>query len=529
VSTVARALLTVFDKTGLKELGVGLKSLGVELLATGGTATELEAAGCQVVRTESLTGFAELLDGRVKTLHPAIHAGILARRDVTGHLDQLQQAGFPPIDLVVVNLYPFERTIATAGVTLEEAVEHIDIGGVALLRSAAKNHAGVAVVVDPADYPVILNELKAGERGLSSATRAKLAVKAYEVTAAYDAAIARFLRSRSKSGTDPSVFPDQLLVVLRKKADLRYGENPHQPAAIYTDGAPQPGSLAGAEQLNGRELSHNNYLDFDSALALAREFTEPCCAVIKHRNACGCACAESLAQAIELAVNADSVSAFGGIVALNISVDTDAAHAIMAALKIVRKFDGIAAPDFTEPALATLKEKKNMVILRTGLPAGRWTPSMRSMRSMRSVSGGLLVQEADTESLRQEQRRTVTKRAPTAEEEADLRFAWKVAKHTVSNAIVLAKNRCTVGIGSGQVNRVGSVVIAARQAGGKAQGAALASDAFFPFPDGVEEAAKAGVTAVIQPGGSIKDAEVIRAADAAGMAMVLTGVRHFKH
>ena len=316
-----------------------------------------------------------------------------------------------------------------------------------------------------------------------------------------------------------------MLLALKKKAVLRYGENPHQAAAIYLDGKSPPGSLATAEQVHGKELSHNNYLDFDSALSLVQEFSEPCCAVIKHRNACGCASADSLAKAIELAVKADPLSAFGGIVAVNHEVDVSAARAILAALKDAKKFDGLAAPDYSGDGFAMLKEKKNLIILRTGPLTGHPLPRY----SMRSVSGGLLVQELDTKQLRQDELRIVTKRAPTPQEETDLLFAWKVAKHTVSNAIVLAQGRCTVGIGAGQVNRVGAVILATRQAGEKARGAAMASDAFFPYPDGIEEAARAGVTAVIQPGGSIKDEEVIRVADTAGMAMVLTGIRHFKH
>lgn len=520
MTVVRRALLTVSDKSGLAEFGKGLAAAGVELLATGGTAKSLMAAGLKVTETESLTGFAELLDGRVKTLHPAIHAGILARGDDPKHAAQLKAAGFAPIELVVVNLYPFEATVAKPGVALEEAIEQIDIGGVALLRSAAKNHGSVGVICDPADYPAVLEELKGG--ALAEETRRKLALKAFEMTAAYDAAIARFLGGRFR--TDGG-FPDQLPLSLRRKQTLRYGENPHQTASLYTEGPAFPGSLAHAEQLNGKELSHNNYLDFDSALLLAREFAGPACAVIKHRNACGCAEATPLGVAIERAVMADSLSAFGGIVAVNRPIDEAAAQAILKTLVQVRKFDGLAAPDYSPEALALLKEKKNLIILRTGEPVAGGS----IQRSMRSITGGVLVQQTDTRQVAQQEWKVVTKRSPTAEEAADLEFAWRVAKHLVSNAIVFARHGVTVGIGAGQVNRVGSVIIAARQAGGKARGAALASDAFFPYPDGVEEAGKAGVTAAIQPGGSIKDAEVIAAADACGMAMVLTGVRHFKH
>ncbi len=522
MSAVRRALLSVSDKAGLVDLGRGLVAAGIELLATGGTARALKAAGLPVVETESLTGFADLLDGRVKTLHPAIHAGILARLSRAEHLAQLKAAGIAPIGLVVVNLYPFESTVADPAVTLEDAIEQIDIGGVALLRSAAKNHADVGVLADPADYPAVLQELAAGHGELSEATRRRLALKAFEATAGYDAAIARFLGGRLR--TDGS-FPDRLPVSLRLKQALRYGENPHQTAALYTEGAAFPGSLAHAEQLNGKELSHNNYLDFDSALLLANEFARPACAVIKHRNACGCAEATPLGVAIERAVMADPLSAFGGIVAVNRPIDGDAARAILKTLEQVRKFDGLAAPGFSPEALTLLKEKKNLIILRTGEPGAPAAPRL----SLRSITGGVLVQQADVRQVAQPEWKVVTKRSPTAEEAADLEFAWRVTKHLVSNAIVFGRHGVTVGIGAGQVNRVGSVVIAARQAGGKARGAAMASDAFFPYPDGVEEAGKAGITAAIQPGGSIKDPEVIAAADACGMAMVLTGVRHFKH
>jgi len=525
MSSINRALISVSDKTGLAELARGLAALDIELLGTGGTATALEAVGLKVVRSETLTGFNELLDGRVKTLHPAIHAGILARRDDPKHLEQLKTAGFWPIGLVVVNLYPFEATVAKTGVTVEEAVEQIDIGGVALLRSAAKNHEGVAVVCDPSDYEAVLSELKASSRTLSLATRRRLAQKAFEHTASYDSAIARFMDTNFHGPDEHGGFPERLLLSYRRKAVLRYGENPHQAAAVYIEGRPRAGSLAAAEQLNGKELSHNNYLDFDSALSLIAEFTEPCCAVIKHRNACGCAAGSSLGKVIEAAIMADSLSAFGGIVAINHTVDDSAAAVIMKVLKEVRKFDGIAAPDYSGNALAMLKEKKNMMILKMGPLTGHPPHHV----TVRSIGGGLLAQEPDTRAIRRDELRVVTKRDPGPEEMNELLFAWRIAKHIVSNAIVLAKNRCTVGIGSGQVNRVGSVIIAARQAGSRAKGSVMASDAFFPYPDGVEEAGKAGVTAAIQPGGSVKDTEVIKAADAAGMAMVLTGIRHFKH
>ena len=551
MSAVARALLSVSDKSGLVEFGKGLAGLGIELLATGGTADALEKAGCRVVRTESLTGFAELLDGRGKTLHPAIHGGILARRDTPAHLDQLQAAGYGPIDLVVVNLYPFEKTVAKHAVSLEEAIEQIDIGGVALLRSAAKNHASVAVIADPADYPAVLEELKGKERELAEATRQGLAVKAFLATAGYDTAISGWLGARFGGGA----FPESVRLALRRKQTLRYGENPHQRAALYLDQPERPGSLASAKLLNGKELSHNNLIDFDSALALASEFAEPACAVIKHRNPCGCAVAGSLGEAVLRAVAADSLSAFGGMVALNREVDEPAAKDILKALESAGKFDGIVAPSFTAEAVKMLAAKpspfpgKNMILLSLEAKPG----ALRAPFTMRSVDGGLLIQDADVKRVTPADFKVVTKRAPTESEIEELLFAWTVAKHTVSNAIVFAREwvsagavsglattvarprveakmgDVTVGVGAGQVNRVGSVIIAARQAGAQAKGAALGSDAFFPYPDGIEEAGKAGIACIAQPGGSMRDAEAIAMADKFGMAMVFTGFRHFKH
>jgi phosphoribosylaminoimidazolecarboxamide formyltransferase/IMP cyclohydrolase len=547
MGAIRRALLSVSDTSGLADLASGLARLGVELLATGGTADALAKAGCTVVRTESLTGFADLLDGRVKTLHPAIHAGLLARRDVPAHLAQLQAAGYGPIDLVVVNLYPFERTVAAAGVTEAKAIEQIDIGGVALLRSGAKNHAAVAVLCDPTDYGAVLEELRSSGGSLSDATRKRLAAKAYRRTAEYDAAIANWLASQSAAlgaatgvpGSAETVapaaepgFPNVLTVSYRKRRDLRYGENPHQAAAAYVETPERPGSLASARLLNGKEPSHNNLLDFDAGLALVTELDGPACAVIKHRNPCGCAEAASLADAIRRAALADTLSAFGGMVAVNRRVGEAEARAILDVLNAVNKFDGIVAPSFDDAAVRLIAEKpkpfpgRNILLL--SLDSGD-RPAAPGGRSLRSVDGGLLVQEADRRRVTAADLTIVTKRAPTEAEIRELLFAWTVAKHTVSNAIVLTRDRATVGIGAGQVNRVGSVAIAVRQAGAAARGACLGSDAFFPYPDGVEEAGKAGVAAIIQPGGSVKDPETIAAADRHGMAMVLTGVRHFKH
>ncbi len=403
----------------------------------------------------------------------------------------------------------------------------MDIGGVALLRSAAKNHGAVGVVCDPADYAAVAAELAGGDHKLSEATRRRLAVRAFAATAAYDAAIAGWLAGHFG---DSARAPERLALSWHRRQSLRYGENPHQAAAVYVDEPARPGALAAAEILNGKEVSHNNFLDFDSALALALEFADPACAVIKHRNPCGCAARASLVEAVERATLADALSAFGGMVAVNRPVDAAAARAILKVLETVKKFDGIVAPGFSPEALALLRDKpapfpgKNLILLSLG-----GMPEAPSIRSLRSISGGLLVQEPDTRKLAAADLKVVTKRAPTAAETDELLFAWTVAKHVVSNAIVLTHDRCTVGIGAGQVNRVGSVGIAAAQAGGAARGSCLGSDAFFPYPDGVEAAGKAGVAAIIQPGGSVKDPETIAVADRYGMAMVFTGVRHFKH
>jgi len=520
---VQRALLSVSDKAGLVELGQGLSAMGVQLLATGGTANALEEAGLKITRTDALTGFTELLDGRVKTLHPAIHAGLLARRDLPQHMEQLRGAGFFPIDLLVVNLYPFEKTVSKEGVSLEEAIENIDIGGVALIRSAGKNHADVAVLTDPGDYQSILDEMKGNSGALSLETRKMLALKAFRHTSAYDTAISGFLGSRFDAGKE-GIFPDRLILAYRKKSGLRYGENPHQAAAVYEEMPPRRGTLASSQAIHGKELSHNNYLDFESALSLAHEFDEPACAVIKHRNPCGCSSGPSLSIAIEKAVMADPLSAFGGMVAINRVIDQAAASTIMEVLKQVRKFDGLAAVDFTPEALELLKAKKDTTLVKTGE-----MPREAVRVAMRGIGGGLLLQTPDIHQLDPKELKVVTKRAPTEAEMRDLLFSWRVVKHVVSNAIVFGRDGVTIGIGAGQVNRVGSVAIAAKMAGDKAKGAAMASDAFFPFPDGVEAAAKAGITAAIQPGGSLRDEETIATADKYGMAMVLTGIRHFKH
>lgn len=508
--TVKRALLSVSDKDGIVEFARGLAELGVELISSGGTAQGLAAAGLPVRRVEEVTGFPEILDGRVKTLHPAIHAGILARRDVPAHLAKLTELGIAPIDLVAVNLYPFAATIAKPDVTLEEAIENIDIGGPTLIRAAAKNHQGVAVIVNPVRYEEVLRELRT-QGGVSAATAYHLAVEAFAHTAQYDSVIASYLAGREEG------FPAHLPLTYTKLRDLRYGENPHQKAALYAQPGAQ-GGIALARQLHGKELSFNNIGDANAAWELVQEFAEPCAVGVKHMNPCGVGTGPDLLTAWQKAYAGDPVSIFGGIVAFNREVTVELAQALNEIFLEV-----VIAPAFRDEALAVLKEKKNRILLLT-------EPSRTPQAwDLRAVRGGLLVQELDQKDYAPQDLKVVTRRAPTDRELADLAFAWRVVKHVKSNAIVLARDGGTVGVGAGQMNRVGAVEIAVRQAGEKARGAVLASDAFFPMPDSVEAAARAGVTAIIQPGGSIRDEDSIRAADAAGLAMVFTGIRHFRH
>ncbi|HEY8342754.1 MAG TPA: bifunctional phosphoribosylaminoimidazolecarboxamide formyltransferase/IMP cyclohydrolase [Calditerricola sp.] len=510
---IQRALISVSDKTGLLDFARELAALGVEIVSTGGTARFLREAGVSVTPVSDVTGFPEILDGRVKTLHPRIHGAILAVRDNDEHQRQLAEHGIRPIDLVVVNLYPFRETIARPGVTPEEAIEQIDIGGPCLVRAAAKNHAYVTVVTDAADYPLVLAQLKArGEVDLE--TRRRLAAKAFRHTAAYDAAVARYLTKRAGEA-----WPETLTLSFEKVQDLRYGENPHQGAAFYRTPDRVSGTLATAEQLHGKELSYNNLLDADAALAVVQEFAEPAVVVVKHTNPCGVGTGQSLLEAWRRAYEADPVSIFGGIVAANRPIDEATARTMREVFLEI-----VLAPDFAPEALAVLKEKKNLRLLRVALPD---RPSLELR--LTSVAGGVLVQERDVRDLTEADLRVVTDRAPTEEELRDLLFAWKVVKHVKSNAIVVAKDGQTLGVGAGQMNRVGAARIALAQAGEKAKGAVLASDAFFPMPDTVEEAAKAGITAIIQPGGSIRDADSIDAANRYGIAMVFTGIRHFRH
>ncbi len=520
---VRRALLSVSDKAGLVALARGLAGHGVELVSTGGTAAALREAGLAVRDVAELTGFPEMMDGRVKTLHPAVHGGLLARRDDAGHQAAAAAHGIAPIDLLVVNLYQFEATVAK-GAPRGEIVETIDIGGPAMLRSAAKNHGFVAVVTDPADYPAVLAEMAANGGALTFATRRRLAARAFQASAAYDAAIASWFAFAEEG----EMFPALLPVAARRVAVLRYGENPHQAAAVYAAPGEQ-GGLARAQPVQGKELSYNNLNDAEGALALVAEFREagPTAAIIKHANPCGVATAGSLEAALRAARACDPVSAFGGIVAVNRPLDGATARAIAEVFTEV-----VIAPDANAEAREVLAGRANLRLLLLPLP-----DPARPGLVLRSIAGGFLVQSRDNRLL--DALRVVTKRAPTEAELADLRFAWTVAKHVKSNAIVYAKDGATAGIGAGQMSRLDSARIAAQKARDAAAaagwdaprtvGSVVASDAFFPFADGLIAAAEAGATAVIQPGGSVRDAEVIAAADERGLAMVVTGMRHFSH
>jgi phosphoribosylaminoimidazolecarboxamide formyltransferase/IMP cyclohydrolase len=519
VSQVHRALLSVSDKTGIAELARGLAARGVELLSTGGTAKLLRTAGVPVTEVSAYTGFPEMLDGRVKTLHPKIHAGLLARRDHTAHLAALQSAGIGTIDLVVVNLYPFQATVADPACRLEDAIENIDIGGPAMLRSAAKNHAGVAVVVDPADYAVVLAEI--GARGeVSAATRFRLAAKAFGHTAAYDGAISSYLSSLDSGGSRRE-YPERLSLQFARIAELRYGENPHQSAAFYRDERPLPGAIAGYRQLQGKELSYNNIADADAAWECVKGFAAPACVIVKHANPCGVALGATLAAAYEKAFKTDPISAFGGVLAFNGELDAATAEAIGAQFAEV-----VIAPRAEPAAQQAFAKKPNVRVLE--VPPGQDVQAYDYKR----VGGGLLVQSSDSRTLERAELKVVTRLAPTDTQTDDLLFAWRVAKYVKSNAIVFCAGGTTLGIGAGQMSRIDSVRIAAAKAAGAGlslRGSVVASDAFFPFRDGLDALAEAGAAAVIQPGGSVRDAEVIAAADERGVAMVFTGVRHFRH
>jgi phosphoribosylaminoimidazolecarboxamide formyltransferase/IMP cyclohydrolase len=515
---VTRALLSVFDKRGILELARGLNELGIEILSSGGTAEMLAGGGVPVVPVSKHTGFPEMLDGRVKTLHPRIHAGILAVRANERHAEDLRQHGIPPIDLVVVNLYPFERTVAKEGVALHEAIEMIDIGGPAMVRAAAKNHADVGVVVDPEDYGIVLDELRR-DRRLSDETRLRLASKAFGHTSAYDAAVHAYLETVEARSTGAPAFPDRLVLDLRKVQDLRYGENPHQRAAFYRDPLIQGPSLATARQLQGKELSFNNLLDCDAALTLAAELPLPACAILKHGNPCGVALGPEPRVAFDRAFECDPTSAFGGVLGFNVALDRRSAEAIAE-----RFFECVVAPSFDDEAREVLERKKGLRLLETG-DLSRVRPGL----DLRRVGGGVLVQDPDrlTESVREG--KVVSKRVPTEDEWQALAFAWIVAKNVKSNAIVYAVRDRTIGIGAGQMSRVDSARLAAQKARSALDGVAMASDAFFPFRDGIDTAAEVGIRAVVEPGGSVRDDEVIAAADEHGMTLVFTGRRHFRH
>jgi phosphoribosylaminoimidazolecarboxamide formyltransferase / IMP cyclohydrolase len=521
--TIRRALLSVSDKTGLVELARALAGHGVELISTGGTRKALADAGLAVRDVSEVTGFPEMLDGRVKTLHPLVHGGLLAVRDNPQHMATVSQHGIGLIDLVVCNLYPFEQTVARPGSTHDEIIENIDIGGPSMVRSAAKNYHDVAIVTDPAQYPAILEELRANAGALSLATRERLAAAAFARTASYDRAVSAYFAGRGGAEEWPALLD---LRVVRKLA-LRYGENPHQKAAFYVEPGARHACVGTAEQLHGKELSYNNLLDLDSALNLVREFDTPAVVVIKHNNPCGAAAARALVEAFRKAYEGDPLSAYGGVLGFNVEVDEATAEQVTEPNRFI---ECVIAPSYSEAAFRLLTTrptwKKNVRLLRTGpIQAAAGARSL----DFRRVDGGLLVQTRDVEADDFAHAKVVTKRAPTEAEMADLRFAWRVCKHVKSNAIVLAKGGMVVGVGAGQMSRVDSVHIAARKAGDRVRGSVLASDAFFPFRDNVDEAARAGVTAVVQPGGSMRDADSIAACDEHGLAMVLTGVRHFRH
>jgi phosphoribosylaminoimidazolecarboxamide formyltransferase/IMP cyclohydrolase len=529
---VRRALLSVSQKIGLVTFAQAVRELGIELISTGGTRKALTEAGLPVRDISDVTGFPEILDGRVKTLHPSVHGAILARRDVPQHLATLKEHGIAPIDLVVCNLYPFEATVSRSGATLEEIIENIDIGGPTLVRAAAKNFHSVAIVTDSEQYARVIEELKANQGALSLGTRERLATEAWALIAAYDRAIADYFTQRS----EPEGFPSILRLRFERRMGLRYGENPHQQAAFYLETGLRHPAVASAQQLHGKELSFNNILDLDSALNLVREFDQPAAVVIKHNNPCGAATAATLAEAFQRAHDGDPLSAFGGVLGFNREVDAATAERIAEPNRFV---EAIIAPGFSKEAMAILttkpKWKENVRLLRVGdlaaAQTGVGTTPQTTGRGLdyRRVDGGLLVQSRDASADDFRAAKVVTKRQPTEREWADLQFAWRVAKHVKSNAIVYVKDAMVVGVGAGQMSRVDSVHLAGRKAGERARGAVMASDAFFPFRDNIDEAARAGIKAVVQPGGSVRDKDSVQACDELGLAMVFTGVRHFRH
>ncbi|UCC45858.1 MAG: bifunctional phosphoribosylaminoimidazolecarboxamide formyltransferase/IMP cyclohydrolase [Candidatus Zixiibacteriota bacterium] len=517
---IRRALLSVSDKQGIVELAAALKDAGVEILSTGGTMKLLRDEGIPVVGVSTFTGSPEVMAGRVKTLHPKIHAGLLFRRDNPDDVQQLAELDSKAIDLLVVNLYPFEKTVARDDATHDEIIENIDIGGPAMIRSASKNHISVTVVVDPSDYPSLLKELEENGGATSLEFRQRCATRAFQMTSAYDTAIAGYFAGHGEQ--DASTFPDSLIMTYRKGSSLRYGENPHQSASVYAANQYSGPTLVRAEVLSGKELSYNNYGDLDATLDMLLDFSEPFACVVKHANPCGAATADSLAEAYRLAFESDPLSAFGSIIGLNREVDMDTARL----LHDTQFVECILAPGFSDEVFKLLKKKKSRRLLALpeiagGRPLGRMV--------QKHIQGGLLLQTEDTHEISPGDLKVVSQREPTPDEIRSMLFAWKVVKHTKSNAIVLAKGTATVGIGMGQTSRVDSGFMAVKRASERAKGAVMASDAFFPMPDGVEVGTDAGVTAIIQPGGSKGDEKAIAAADKAGAAMVFTGVRHFKH
>ena len=527
MANIKRALISVSDKVGIVELAQSLHKLGIEILSTGGTAKLLRKSNIPVIEVSDYTGFPEMLDGRVKTLHPKVHGGLLGRRDLPAHVKIMEDSGIPNIDILVVNLYPFEATVAKPECKLEDAIENIDIGGPAMLRSAAKNWKDVAVLTDASQYGTVIDELRSTGK-LSNKTTFALSVAAFNRVSNYDGAISDYLSSFNEDGTR-NAYPGQLNSRFTKVQELRYGENPHQSAAFYQDQYAAPGALVTAEQLQGKELSYNNIADADSAWEAVKTFDNNACVIVKHANPCGVALAETALEAYSKAFKTDSTSAFGGIIAFNMLVDKSAAEAISQQFLEV-----LIAPDYTDEALAIFSAKKNVRILKIPLPTGADTPWEQSLNSYNTkrVGSGLLVQTSDIHELQSKDLTVVTKKQPTPAQMQDLLFAWNVAKYVKSNAIVFCGNGMTLGVGAGQMSRVDSTKIAAikaKNAGLSLQGSVVASDAFFPFRDGVDVLADAGAICVIQPGGSMRDEEVIAAADERGLAMVMTGIRHFRH
>jgi phosphoribosylaminoimidazolecarboxamide formyltransferase/IMP cyclohydrolase len=517
VLKVKRALLSVSNKTGLVEFAKQLQVMGIEMISTGGTSTILQDAGIRAMKVSDVTQFPEMLDGRVKTLHPKIHGAILARRDKKEHLQELKNHNITPIDMVVVNLYPFRETIQKAGVSLEDAVEQIDIGGPTLIRAAAKNFEGVVVVVDPNNYAAVLAELEKNQGQISLQTRQKLAIEAFQHTMEYDSYIFGYLTNHFQAGSDK--FPEYLFFPFKKIQNLRYGENPHQGAAFYAELKVSEPSVTNSQQLHGKELSFNNIYDLDAALELIKEFTDPAAAIIKHTNPCGFAVGKNIHEAYKLAYATDPLSAFGSIVAFNRIVSEAAAN------EIVKTFvEAVIAPEFEESALKILETKENLRLLKTdplSTPEASW--------DWKKVVGGVLVQDRDLKELTQSDLKYVTTMHPTPEQLESLLFAWKVLKHIKSNAILLVKDKHTTGVGAGQMSRIDSVNLAIKKASENASGSVMASDAFFPFRDSIDAAAEAGVIAIIEPGGSIRDQEVIDAANELHIPMIFTGIRCFKH